>query len=94
MFLLTDTATLERKTQLKRQRFWAVRDRYTRPLYLEREQSFDDFFPLQTPFCFGVGRPRLLGRGHNTALRRRVVKIYDAAQRVVEISDALMQRRR
>ena len=29
------------------------------------------------------------GRGHNTALRRRIVKIYDGAQRIVEISDAI-----
>ena len=29
------------------------------------------------------------GRGHNTALRRRIVNIYDAAQRIVEISDAI-----
>ena len=29
------------------------------------------------------------GRGHNTVLRRRIVKIYDAAQRIVEISDAI-----
>ena len=30
-------------------------------------------------------------RGHKTALRRRIVKIYDAAQRMVEISEALIQ---
>ena len=31
----------------------------------------------------------LLGRGHNTALRSRIAKIYDAAQRFVEISDEI-----
>ena len=34
----------------------------------------------------------ILGRGHNTALRCRIVKLYDAAQRIVEISVALTQR--
>ena len=33
-----------------------------------------------------------LGRGHNNAVWRRNVKIYDAAQRIVEFSDALTQR--
>ena len=32
------------------------------------------------------------GRGHNTALRRRTVDVYDAAQRIVETSEALTQR--
>ena len=31
-------------------------------------------------------------RSHNTALRRRIVKIYSAAQRIVKISDALSYR--
>ena len=30
-----------------------------------------------------------LGQGNNAALRRRIVGIYDAAQRIVEIFDAI-----
>ena len=36
--------------------------------------------------------PADYGRGNNTALRRRIVNLNDAAQRIVENSDALAQR--
>ena len=40
-----------------------------------------------TPMMSVIGY--ILGRRHSTALRRRIVKMYDAAQRILKISDAL-----
>ena len=39
--------------------------------------------------CGNDTRLFFLGRGHNTALRRRILKIYDVAQRIVDISDTI-----